>query len=89
MAPHIVVHLFKPLQTALVAGEVIALDERNQRLDMHPPKFLVPLQLLGREALAVHEVEDALVLFVPAIFQHGQGNLLRLFNQVGAIQALA
>lgn len=67
--PHIVVHLFKYFKTFPVTREPVSFKHGYQGLDMHPPELLVPLQLLRRKSLAVHEVEYAAVLLVLRMLQ--------------------
>ena len=89
VAPGVVVDTLEPLQTFFIAGQPVPLYHGNERLDVHPPQLLVPFQLLGRTAVAVHEVEDAPVLLIPTVFQHLQCRVLGLHHQSGAVEALA
>ena len=34
---------------------------------MHPPKFLIPLQLLGRTTITIHKIINATILFIPSV----------------------
>ena len=56
---------------------------------MHPPELLVPFQLLGRIALAVHEIENTTVFLVPAIVYHAQRNFHALVDDVLPMQPKA
>lgn len=89
VAPGVVVDALEPLQALRVAGQAVALYRGDEGLDVYPPQLLVPLQLLGRTAVAIHEVEDASILFVPAVFQHLQCRVLGFHHQFGAVEALA
>ena len=55
---------------------------------MHPPEFLIPLQLLGRESLAIHKIIDTAKFIIPTIFQHLQSRVLSLHYQFRAFQPL-
>ena len=75
VGPHIVVELLEPLETLLVACELVALDHADRRLEMHPPELLVPLELLHRGTLDVLEVEDSAIFLVPSEVDHAEGDL--------------
>ena len=88
VAPGVVVDALKPLQALLVARQLVALEQRDECLDVYPPQLLVKLQLVAGLAQAVHEVEDALVLLVPAVFHLGKRYLHRLVDKLGAVKPL-
>ena len=72
VSPHIVVQLLEPLEALFVSCKLIALDHSDGALEVNPPEFLIPFELLCRIALAVHKVEDAAVFLVPAIFDYAE-----------------
>ncbi len=82
----VVVQLQEPLQTLFVASQLVALQHGDGGLDMDPPKFLVPFQLLLRITLAVHEVEDSSIGFVPAVIDDAEGNVHGLADQLLVMQ---
>ena len=86
MRPGIVVNFFEPLETLRIAGQRITLDQTDQRLDMYPPEFLIPLQLLRRLSFAIQKVIDSAKLLIPAIFQGIQHNFYRLLCQFWPFQ---
>ena len=57
MRPHIIVNLSEPLEALLVSCELICLDEADCRLQMYPPKLLIPLQLLHITAGRLDEAQ--------------------------------
>ena len=85
MSPHIVVEFQEPLKAFLVTGELIAFDHRDGTLQMNPPELLVPLQFLGRIALAVHKIEDSAVLLIPTVFYYTKRYLHSLVYELAVI----
>lgn len=81
MRPGVVVQPEEPVETRLRTGEAVSLDHRDHRFDMHPPQFLVPFELLLRVSEPVHEIEQAAVLLVPAIFSRVERDLYGLVDQ--------
>ncbi len=59
VAPYVFVDFHEPIEAFLLAGQLVALNHRDERLDVYPPKFLIPFELLKRTAQTIHEVEDA------------------------------
>ena len=72
MCPKIIIQFQKPIKAFLISGQLIALEHRNCRLNVHPPEFLIPFKLLLRSALDVKEVEYSAVLLVPSAFYDPQ-----------------
>ena len=87
--PDIIVNALEPFEAARVAREAIAFNHRDERFDVYPPKFLVPLELLQGTAEAVHKVEDAAILLIPTVFGFLEGDVLGAFYEFGAAEALA
>ena len=81
MCPHIVVDLLEPLQTLLVSGQLVCLDEADCRLEVHPPEFLIPLKLLHWSSLEILEVEDSAVLLVPTELDNAESDLYALVDK--------
>ena len=81
MSPHVVVDLLEPLQTLLVACELVAFDEADCRLEVYPPEFLVPLELLHRSTFDVLEIEDSAVLLVPTELYYAESDLDALVDE--------
>jgi len=79
-------HSGKPCRTLRIAGQSQAFDQADQGLDMHPPQFLIPLELLRRVTLAVEKVVDAAELGVPAEVEGSQHDLDRSLGQGGLAQ---
>ena len=52
-----------------VSGEPI-IGATVMVVNVYPPKFLIPLQLLGRTTVTVHKVIDAATLLVPTVIKH-------------------
>ena len=75
VCPDVVVDSLEPCETVCIAGEFVAFDHGDEGLNVYPPEFLVPFELLEGVSEAIHEVEDAAVLFVPTVFGFGEGNL--------------
>ena len=82
MRPYVVVNTVEPFKAFLASGELVALDHGDERLDVHPPEFLVPFELLARMAEAVHEIEDAAVLLVPSVVSLVEGDVNGFLNEV-------
>lgn len=78
----------EPRKALFRARQFIALDHRYQGLDVYPPEFLVPLQLLQGAAQTVHEVEDAAILLVPTVLHLAQGNVNGFLDKVFPAQTL-
>ena len=89
VCPYVVVYAFEPFHTFRIARQLIALEHRDERFDVYPPKLLVPFQLLARTAEAIHEVEDAAVVLVPSVFCFVDGDFHRFFNQFRTVEALS
>ena len=89
VAPGVVMYALEPVEAALVARELIALDEGDEGLEVHPPELLIPFKLVTRMAETIHEVEDAAELLVPAVLNLLQTYLDSLLDELGTIQALA
>lgn len=87
--PHVIVQFLKPRKALLVARQLVGLDHRDRGFDMHPPQFLIPFELLLRTPEAIHEIEYAAVLFVPAVFDGRKRDLHGLPDQIGAAEPLA
>ena len=82
VAPDIFVDTHEPIQTFLLAGQLIALYHGDERLDVNPPEFLVPFQLLEGSSQSVHEVEDASILLVPTVFSLAKRNMNGLVDEI-------
>ena len=89
MAPGVVVNALEPSETTLVARELVALDERDERLEVYPPEFLVELEFVTGLAQAIHEVEDAVVLFVPTVLSLTEGDVYGFVDEVLTTQTFA
>ena len=89
MRPYVVVNTIEPFKAFLATGELVALDHGDERLDVNPPEFLVPFELLARMAEAVHEIEDAAVLLVPSVVGLVEGGVNGFLNEVLTAEALA
>ena len=85
--PHIIVNLLEPLQALLVTCELICLDEADCRLEVYPPEFLVPLELLHWSTFDVLEIEDSAVLLVPAELDYAESDLHALVNESLVVSA--
>ena len=86
VGPEVIVQFEEPFQGLLVACELVSFNHADGAFQMHPPQLLVPFQFLGRIALAVHEIEDAAVLLVPAIVYHAEGNVHALVDNILPMQ---
>ena len=89
VCPDVVVYSLKPCETVGVAGEFVAFDHGDEGLDVYPPEFLIPFELLEGASEAIHEVEDAAILLVPTVFGFLEGDVLGAFYEFGAAEALA
>ncbi len=87
--PSVVVDALEPVEATLVARELVALDEGDEGLEMYPPELLVPFELVARMAEAIHEVEDAAVLLVPAVLDLVEADLNGFLDELGTVEALA
>ena len=79
----------EPVEATLVAGELVALDEGDEGLEVYPPEFLVPFEFVAGMAEAVHEVEDAAELLVPAVLYFLEADINSLLDEFGTAEALA
>ena len=89
VAPDVAVYAFEPVEAAGVAGEAVAFEHSDEGLDVYPPEFLVPFELLAGVSQPVHKVEYASVLLVPAVFGFVEGYAGGPLYQVGAAEAFA
>ena len=89
VAPGVVVDALEPVEATLVAGELIALDEGDERLEVYPPELLIELEFMAGLAEAVHEVEDASELLVPPVLDFGEADVHRFPDEFRASEALA
>ena len=89
VCPDVVVYAVEPFEAAFVAGKTITLDHGNKCLDVYPPEFLVPFEFLSGMTFEVHEVEYAVIFFIPAIFDHLEGCLFGFFDEFGTVEAFA
>lgn len=87
--PNVVMNAFEPFEAAFVTGEAIAFDHGDESFDVNPPKFLVPFEFLSGVAFEVHEVEDAAVFFIPAVFNHLKSGFFCFFDEFGTVETLA
>ena len=56
---------------------------------MHPPKFLIPFQLLRWTTVTVHEIIGTSVFLVPAIIKYCKGGLFGFLYQFRTVQTFA
>lgn len=89
VCPDVVVYSLKPCETVGVASEFVAFDHGDEGLDVYPPEFLIPFELLEGASEAIHEIEDAAVLLVPSVFGFGEGYLDGFVDEGGVADASA
>ena len=89
MAPHVLVDFHEPIEAFLLARQLVAFNHGDERLNVNPPKLLVPLELLKRSAQTIHEVEDAAVLLVPTVLSLAKGDVNGFVDKVLTTETLA
>ena len=81
MAPRVLMGLLEPLSALVAAGKGISHDQADERLQVHPPKFLIPFELLGRFALGVKKIEYSAVFLVPCEIEDAEDYVYRPVDQ--------
>ena len=68
MIPCILVEGLEPGSALRITGQFVSFRQRYQGLYVYPPKFLIPLQLLGGVSVSIQKIKDAAILRIPALF---------------------